>query len=279
MTPQITTTTLPSFGKPPVAETVLGFQFDPIPGFSNAHLGAFWKRLGGSWTNLSDMPPLEPQHERFGAELQWAAAGLFSLRLSQNPGARLQVRNAARNRMVQIQNGRLHYNWIGHDGSPYIRYQVIRPEFEEIAGRFRGFLKEEGLAEPRLNQWEVTYVNHIRKGGVWNSPTDWQHVFNGGLVPAVRSARIESIGGEWHYEIEPERGRLHVQLQHGRAGSLEAPEALILTLTARGPASGTGDAAIRAAFDTGLDTGHAVVVESFVEMTSSAARAHWEEQL
>ena len=65
---------LPAFRKPPVVETVLGVQFDPIPGFSNAHLGAFWKRLlahensgsAGEWRTLTDAPPIEPTFERFG---------------------------------------------------------------------------------------------------------------------------------------------------------------------------------------------------------------------
>lgn len=272
------TTPLPSFGKPPVAETVLGLQFDPIPAFSNAHLGAFWKRLGVDWPTVVDAPALEPQRERFGAESQWAATGLFDIRLSPMIGVRLQLRNAAGDRMVQVQNGRLHYNWVGHAGNPYVRYKVVRSEFAAVAKVFWAFLAEEQLGAPRPNQWEVTYVNHIGKGTVWKSPDDWQNVFHAGLVPSIRSAKLESIGGEWHYEIEPQRGRLHVQLQHGRTVSLDGPEALILTLTARGPIAAGGGEPVQAAFDTGLDTGHAVIVKSFAEMISAAARDHWEEQ-
>jgi hypothetical protein len=33
------------YENPPVVKTVLGVQFEPLATFSNAHLGAFWKRL------------------------------------------------------------------------------------------------------------------------------------------------------------------------------------------------------------------------------------------
>jgi hypothetical protein len=37
--------TFPDYERPPVVETVLGVQFDPLPDLCNAHLGAFWGTL------------------------------------------------------------------------------------------------------------------------------------------------------------------------------------------------------------------------------------------
>jgi len=36
---------LPDYVNPPVVETILGVQFERLPAFKNAHLGAFWKTL------------------------------------------------------------------------------------------------------------------------------------------------------------------------------------------------------------------------------------------
>jgi len=59
------------FERPPVNETVLGVQFDPLPRLSSAHLGAFWASLGTDWPVVNDAPELEQQFERFGKGEQW----------------------------------------------------------------------------------------------------------------------------------------------------------------------------------------------------------------
>ena len=74
----------PDYVDPPVVETILGVQFDPLASWRNAHLGVFWKTLNtDDWPNVSDAPPLQPQFERFAAAGGLAAtaalltAGLF----------------------------------------------------------------------------------------------------------------------------------------------------------------------------------------------------------
>lgn len=268
---------LPSFGRPPVVETVLGVQFDIIPGFSNAHLGAFWKTHLPDWPSTTDAPPLEPQFERFGEDRMWAKLNELAFKFTTAPTMRVQIRNAENSRMVQLQNGRLHYNWIG-EGSKYVRYDTLRPEFDDIFRKFSQFVADEKLGVIRLNQWEVTYVNHLRKGIDWKEPADWNRLFHGlvQLPPKLESVQLESFGGEWHYEIPEKQGRLHVQLQHGRETVPPENEILILNLTARGPLSSDGDP--REEFDNGLSIGHAVVVKSFAGLTSQDARSIWEQQ-
>ena len=129
---------LPSFERPPVVETVLGIQFKPLNKFKNAHLGSFWKRLGKEWPNVSDAPYLMPQFERFEAEAHWVSPGL-QFKLTHDAGSRIQVRNAMDDRMLQLQNGRLHYNWLGLEGGAYPRYKQMRPEFEALFQTFQLF--------------------------------------------------------------------------------------------------------------------------------------------
>jgi uncharacterized protein (TIGR04255 family) len=271
---------LPSFRRPPVVETVLGVQFDRIPGFSNAHLGAFWKHLIAqwlgstaeeAWTDVSDAPLIEPVFERFEPEQSWNVEK-FSLRLTQDPACRLRIRNARRDAMIQVQNGRLHYNWIGQPGQDYRRYATVRPAFDRVSAAFREFLRAEKLPDIRPNQWEVTYVNHIPKGSVWTSPADWGALFVGlpGNWKEPTAVRLESFAGSWHWQIPPQRGRLHIDVKHAKINGNQPEEMLRLTLTARGPvdeAVSVGD---------GLDLGREVIVLTFRDITSADAHRFWE---
>ncbi len=269
---------LPSFRKPPVVETVLGVQFDALGSFCNAHLGAFWKYLQehdahDQWCSAKDVPPIEPAFERFGEERTWGPE--LMLRINQI-ASRLQIRSAAGDAMVQVQNGRLHYNWIGHAGQAYPRYSLVQPRFDRIQDVFLAFLREEGLGELRPIQWEVTYVNHIPKGTVWNEPEDWSSVFVG--LPGVRSCpaavRLEGLSGAWHFEIPERRGRVHVDLKHAKLREPASKEILRLTFTARGPVAETSTG--KPALAEGLDLGHRAIVVTFRDITSSEAHRYWE---
>ncbi len=68
--------------------------------------------------------------------------------------------------MIQVQNGRLHLNWLGR--GQYPRYATIRPEFDQALAAFTAFVADEDLGEIRANQREITYVNQIPKGPLWS---------------------------------------------------------------------------------------------------------------
>jgi uncharacterized protein (TIGR04255 family) len=263
----------PSFSKPPVAETVLSVQFETLPGFSNAHLGAFWKTMGGNWPHVSDALPLDPTFERFGDDMKWLMG--LAIRLRTEQAARLQIRNIAGDRMIQLQNGRLAYNWLRGEAGDYAGYRAVKPGFGDLLASFAAFLASEGLPEIKPNQWEVTYVNHLKRGPLWKTPDDWQALI-GGFMPNRSlhpSLHFESVAGEWHFEIEPRRGRLHIELQHGRIGTPAGDESLIVKMTARGP---IGESCGTLTVDAGLDLGHDTIVDSFKRLTSDAAQHIWE---
>lgn len=269
--PGMTKEPLPSFEQPPVIETVLGVQFKPLAGFSNAHLGAFWEKLSEDWPNVVDAPPLDPVYEQFGDDQVWKTSGL-QLSLSKTRPARFQIRNPEKDRMVQIQNGRFHYNWVRRPTEDYPHYPRVRKEFDQHLEELRCYLDNKSLGSIDPNQWEVTYVNHIPIGTVWNQPEDWRELFPTLPMQAARTsaASLESFSGQWHFKIATDRGRLHVEIRHGRKQSEETSELLIMTLTARGPISPDG-----LDLDQGLDLGHDTIVRSFAELTSSNAHKKW----
>lgn len=263
---------LPSFKHPPVVETVLGVQFDPMKGFTNAHLGAFWKALGGEWPVVADAPSLPPQYERFGDERAWDSLGL-QLKLTSDPSSRLQIRNRADDRMIQVQNGRLHLNWLGQTGSEYPRYRKVRAEFANLFERFCQFLTNAQLGEPKLNQWEITYVNHIPHGLPWGALSDLPKVlhFFGNAPSLPGTSGLEGFAGAWHFELPPKRGRLHVEVRHGRRTVPDDQEIVVLTLTARGPLGDGFDG-----YDVGLSMGREAIVRGFAAMTTEFVQRFWE---
>ncbi len=265
-------TPLPDYDRPPVVETVLGVQFERLPGFKNGHLGGFWKTLDSeNWPMVSDAPPLPPQYEQFTEAARWAKG--VQVQLTQVPSSRLQIRNKDGDRMIQLQNGRLHFNWLGEAGGRYPRYKNVREGFAWGLERFAEFLGQENLGDVRPNQWEVTYLNQIPKGTVWNAPDDWGFFGPLGTVPTVEGvADGESFTGEWHFVIPDQRGRLHVQWQHTMKPDPEKQEIIVLTLTARGPLQQNDDAQ---AILAGLDLGRETIVRSFKAFMNDAANKYW----
>jgi uncharacterized protein (TIGR04255 family) len=266
---------LPDYANPPVVETVLGVQFDRLPGFTNAHLGAFWKTLDvAEWPTVSDAPPVQPQFERFNDAAKWARGLQFQL--TPIPPGRVQIKNRSGDRMIQVQNGRLHFNWLRNTGADYPRYENVRAGFVDSYQRFIGFVDQSDVGQLQPNQWEVTYINHVPLGTVWNSPNDW--TFFGPLrgVPTIDGVvKGEDFTGQWHFVIPGQRGRLHIEWQHALNAMPDQPEQEIiqLTLTARGPLGSKTD--VVQAMLNGLDLGRETIVRTFAQLMSDSANNYW----
>lgn len=265
---------MPSYDRPPVIETILGAQFERLRGFKNAHLGAFWKTLDTEeWPDVFDAPPLQSQFERLTESARWAPIGA-QLTVTQDPSSRLQIKNKAGDRMIQVQNSRFHFNWLGQTGGEYPRFKSVWRDFLWALQRFVEFVVREKVGDFRPNQWEITYLNHIPKGTVWSTPNDWGFFRPLGAVPTVEGlVQGESFAGAWHFVIPEQRGRLHVEWQHGRKSGPEEQEIVVLTLTARGPVAESDDP-IQAILD-GIDLGRRTIVRSFASLMSKAANDHW----
>jgi uncharacterized protein (TIGR04255 family) len=264
---------LPQYDAPPVIETVLSAQFGRLPSFTLAHAGWFWKNyLDESWVSVAEAARLDDVFERFGDERVWTQHA-FQLVPIGTDSHRLQILRNDQERMIQVQNSRFIQNWRKREGR-YPSYRKLLPEFEGHFARYQAFVKDAGLGEVDLNQWEVIYVNMIPKGELWNSPRDWQKIFPWLAAPSVdRGHRLDSFGNaEWQFVVGSELGRLFVSLNHVKLGpSKDGQEAIKLQLTARGPVQPEK----RLDLKSGFDTAHEVIVRSFTSMTSDAAHKHW----
>lgn len=264
----------PSYERPPVVETVLGLQFDRLVALTNAHLGVFWKSLDRQrWPIIEDATPLPNQFERFEDAARWGAG--FQVQLSDDPAARCRIKNRNGDRMVQLQNTRLHLNWIGDSGGEYPRHETMLAEFATAFRSFSEFVNDENVGRVKPNQWEITYVNHIPQGTVWKAPEDWSFFKLMGSPTTVSLARSESFNGEWHLLIPEDLGRLHIQWQHAKkpSGEPNADDFIRLVFTARGPLKPNDDP-----FDSvlaGLNLGRDVIVTSFHDLVSKEANDYW----
>ena len=269
------TAQLPKFDSPPVVETVLSVQFAPLQKFTDAHAGWFWKNyLDKEWHNVQVAPKIDDQFERFGDEMRWGQTGAFRIT---GPGPeRLQIIRSDEERMIQIQDTRFIYNWKKQEGS-YPSYDELLPEFQRTFSQFEKFAEEAGFGSLLPNQWEVTYVNHILKGDLWQSFKDWPNIFPSLPLPSLNTSSLspEDFRGEWRSIIKGSLGRLYTTLSRGKVGSDKGPEIIQLQFTARGPVNPE----IPSDLQSGFRLGHESIVLSFTEMTSDAAHKHWKRRI
>ncbi len=258
----------PQYAKPPIVELVLGVQFDSIPGFTTAHSGWFWREyLGADW-KVSEGQLVPEQTEVFGG----LTPSRLAFQLSQNAASRLLVENASGNRLLQLQHSRLHYNWRKKD-EEYPHFGLVYDEFDRFFTAFKNFVDVAGLKPVVGNQWEVTYVDIIPSGELWNNVGDFNDVLPG-LFPAhteLDGLLPETFAVERAYEITPQRGRLHVAVNLAFVAGEKVP-ALLVNMTARGPIAADSPTSLR----DHMEIGHIAAGEAFARLTSDKAKCFWE---
>ncbi len=265
------TSNLPKFDSPPVVETVLSAQFHNLAGYSTAHAGWFWKNyLDSNWTTVKEVQRLDDQLEQFGDEKQWV---MPSFKISTSPQAeRLHIIREDKERLIQLQDSRFIYNWKKGENA-YPSFHRILPEFQDTFEKYQQFIKDSEFGELKLNQWEVTYVNHIEKGDLWESASDWGKILPVFVGDPSSEAKlpVESFQGDWKLIIGENQGRLHISLKHAKVASGKGPEVIVLQFTARGPISEENGLSL----EKGLNLGHESIVKTFGDITSNEAQKHW----
>ena len=268
---------LPKFDSPPVIETALSVQFARLSSFATATAGWFWKsylaKLGGAldWSKASDAPRLEDRFERFGENEGWGTPGF---RMGTVESHRTQIIRADEERMIQVQDSRFVLNWRKGKGI-YPSYTTLLEEFWTPYHAFEQFAKDAGLGAVEPNQWEITYVNHILQGDMWDSPRDWAKIFPSVSFPKSTSGVSgETLNADWRYALSAERGRLYASLRHIKIAPSNA-KALQLQLTARGPV----DLEKGWSIVEGFELGHGSIVTTFAAMTSEEAHKRWQRRI
>ena len=269
----------PKFDSPPVVETVLSVQFASLPGYSTAHAGWFWKEYlkkltdemsaPVAWSHAMDAPRLEDQFERFGPEDVWQGP---SMRLiNQAQPQRTQFIRSDGERMIQVQDSRFILNW-KKGASHYPSYDSLFPEFRQTLHAFESFALESGLGALAYNQWEIVYVDQIKKGEMWESARDWRRIFPSLSLPVqvnrFLSTGDETMSADWRFSLMEKRGRMHISVRQLRTPPSNE-EFLSITFVARGPVNESQT------WEQGLELGHEALNETFVAIASSEAQTSW----
>lgn len=265
---------LPEFDKPPVSEVSVGIQFEPPVGWSLPQFGLYWATIREEYPVAQVQPPIIPQVEAFG-EARWNSLDQVQLRLCDTPEIRCWFLNADETRLVQVQRDRFVLNWRKVEGSEvYPRYeQDIRPSFVHEYERFVAHLRKAGISPLSVVQCEITYVNEIERGLLWDNFGDvreilrpWSGEMTDRFLPSPETMQIQVA-----YPMPHEFGRLHVAAQHAFRRR-DGKEIMQLRLTARGkPGGGEIDQILR-----WLDMGREWVVRGFADITAPRAQLAWE---
>jgi hypothetical protein len=182
----------PKFDAPPVVETVLSLQFPGLPGYSTAHAGWFWKEYLETqaqepahlrWSQAVDALRLDDQSERFGAEDVWEPQIAMKV-IPPSQSHRTQIIRSDGERMLQVQDTRFILNWKKQAGA-YPSFEPLLREFRILLRAFESFSLEVFTGIPNYNQWEIVYVDQLKKGDMWESARDWGRIFPGLSMPNV----------------------------------------------------------------------------------------------
>jgi uncharacterized protein (TIGR04255 family) len=262
-------TDLPDFSNPPVAETVLSVQFDRLSAFRTAHFGLYWGEVHdrfpateehGELASIIEQSPDQPQ-PTVGIQFEVFEA----------PPTRFWFVDELGTELIQLQRDRFIKNWrkVG-EGDLYPRYERVREGFDRDFSSFAEFVSRNQLGTIRVNQYEVTYINHIVAGPGWASHADADEIFTVWQQPrAAYPGQAQDLTFRARFPIVDHdggfAGRLHVTLQSARRLSDGVPM-FVLELTARGQVSQGSDF---------FNLGREWIVRSFKELTTPKMHKIW----
>ena len=254
---------LPEYDDPPVIEVVLGAQFAPIEGFQAPHFGLFWQKVRHEYSKIETAAPLASVVERFDDDSPSEVAP-FDL-LAVPPLPRVFYIDSTDHWLIQLQPDHLVQNWRKSDGEmPYPRFPAVRQRFLAAWTNLREFCDTQGFAPPRVNQLEVTYINHIPLGMGWESPAEIGRVFIDFDWKTANRFLPEPETVVWRmaFALPEKQGRLHVSVRQAIRRSDKNP-VLLCELIARGMPTEESDAAI----DSWLGMGREWIVQAFADLT------------
>lgn len=241
---------------------VFGIQFQELKEFKFPYTGLLWNQFGrDQYPACQEMPPIARIIEEFPAKPKSEEMIMFE-QLNALPLPRIFLVNGEGDNLIQIQRDRFLQNWRKmKPESQYPSYTALYPEFEKAVSLFNNFLRNEKIGEVKLNQYELTYVNHIPLKIINNDISLIEKVF-----PDFRCLdrphflpKPERFFCRRTYQLPEKKGRLHVVLKQGQ--NVETgEEVFILDLTARG---------FGVQMKGWFDLAHEWIVRGFTDLTSS----------
>ncbi len=264
---------LPKYGRPPVAEVAMGVHFPALSGLGVARLGLLAERLRTQgYRDLEQHAPIpfrpEPPEGKF-------APAQVGFRISGRPETpRTWFLNESGNRVIQVQQDMFLHNWRKTAADDkYPDFEDVRDSFVKQWADFQAFLAEHSM-KTVPDQCQLTYVNQAAKGDGWERPADWARLFTtfrwqpkSPFLPEP-----ECVGWFFTWPLEGSRGRLYLELTP--AATKDNQPILRWEFTARGqPAEATDEGLV-----TWYELAHRWIVTAFADLNTEDADALWERQ-
>jgi len=261
---------LPDFSNPPVVETVLSVQFDRLAALRTVHFGLYWNEVRSRFPKSEERPELPPIDERFPPPPR-PAVGIQFEAFENPPIPRFWFIDAGGTELIQVQRDRFIKNWrkVG-EGDEYPRYESVKEGFERDFADYREFIARNELGTVRINQCEVTYINHIVAGAGWTTYSDIEKVFTVWRQPVgTHPGCAEGLSFRAQFPILGQGGvfigRLYASLQSAQRLQDGVPM-FVLELTARGILGDNTDF---------FNIGREWIVRSFKELTTAEMHRIW----
>ena len=263
--------TLPEFERPPLIEVVCGLQFHPLA-LRTVHVGDFWQAMRDRYPLFEDHPPLASIFDDRDGGVRLEQEDLQD---DKPPLRRVFFVDETKNFLLQIGTSRFLANWRRLPGSdaPYPRFDAAYARLAEGWGAFREYAARKELGAIRLNQYELTYINHIPDDTADTFPDRANELFTFFRWPALHVESFEpgprSTQLIFQARFQKTRGSLTIALQN-RARLHNGRRIFILELIARGPAAEDG-----ADRDEWFAFAHDAVVQTFASLTTEKAHKSW----
>lgn len=254
-------TDLISFSNPPVVETVLGVQFDPLKDWSIPYYGLFWEQIRERYPVSQVQPAIGASNNVI--ELEFPGGGF---------PVRCWFMDSSNAQLIQVQQDRFLYNWRKvEENSPYPRYENSRSGYEKAWTDFCQFLETHGLSLPNVVQCEVTYINHFNQGKGWAELSDIPDVFNywSGAFPDTTFLKPESVSVSATYPLSDNQGFLLTQMQP--VIDTENNRSIQFRLTSISDPKSSKLEDILSCFDFC----HQSITKAFIELTSAKMHEIW----
>lgn len=249
----------------------MGFHFTQIAGWNPLHLGQLFAAFQSDYPNGEMLAPV--------VDLSLAPRG-GALNFVEALPLRAAFADEVKSQLVQVQQSFFLRNWRKvNPNQQYAHYSDLKPRFMADWQRFNDFLKGIGLAPPTVYRSEVTYVNHLVRGDIWDSYNDLAALFK----PIAQRATEADHGRQ--YAFLPEAATVNlvagynlaqmaVSLQIQAQSAIRQPdgtEVIQLTVTAQSKPDSESEQGLTSA----LDRCHEAVVLGFDDATTSKAHKIW----
>lgn len=260
---------LPHFRRPPVAEVVCGIQFQPLK-FKAAHFGLFAQAVRPDYPTTEDRPPLDDLLETEQGTQTRSEGLIFDL----PPHRRVFYLDGTGNFLLQVQPSRFLSNWRKQRPSDeYPRFTTAFGRFKRGWSTFLSFAKENELGDPKTDQYELSYVNHVVGDDESFPEAIEKYIPLLSLRPSQSDRFLpmpHAAGVRLRFRFPEAKGRLHVTVGHGDRNDKPV---LVLDLTARGSSQSDWSD-----MDEWFGMAHEWIVRGFAELTSEFGHTKWERE-